>query len=209
MSALRATILLSAINEVERTGTPTRASNLRTGSVPTSDIKYDNINKHTSKQKEKKISLLKAASRLAEVVEVGTFLLLISASQPAAKVSYQPPTPISELCTFIGRHEHTEHTAKTYALLTAATPHVGQAPQAIRVTVAVTPEHVIGSRDHGPHGTSRRTDGARRNARRSALGPPCKAAPAPPASPHRNLPYQLATVPRWSSSRNTINLKAS
>lgn len=62
-------------------------------------MKYKNI-KSANKHKRKR-SLLKAASRLAEVVDVGTCLLLMSASQPAAKDSYQPPTPISELCTFI------------------------------------------------------------------------------------------------------------
>ncbi|CAB3222775.1 unnamed protein product [Arctia plantaginis] len=127
----------------------------------------------------------------------------MSASQPAAKVSYQPPTPISELCTFIERHlcSHTSLTTADYlisrealrgrvriastpdyteisqppltsavkvlvsyvggarvaeafggALLTSAgAPHVGQAPQAVRVAVTIAPEHaLIGSRDHGP-----------------------------------------------------------
>ncbi|CAH2226553.1 jg22699 [Pararge aegeria aegeria] len=54
-----------------------------------------------------KESLLKAASRLADVVDVGTCLLLMSASQSAARQSYQPPTPISWLCTFIEPQLHT------------------------------------------------------------------------------------------------------
>lgn len=38
------------------------------------------------------------------------------------------------------------------ALLTSTgAPHVGQAPQAVRVAVTIAPEHaLIGSRDHGP-----------------------------------------------------------
>lgn len=154
---------------------------------------------------KKKRSLLRAASRLAEVVDVGTCLLLMSASQPAAKHSYQPPTPISGLCTFIERHLHTLTTgylvsrtlfagrrvaSTSYctdsqppltsagqvlesglgggrrgpALLTSAgAPHVGQAPQAVRVAVTIAPEHaLIGSRDHGPRARTNVLFAARR-----------------------------------------------
>lgn len=122
-------------------------------------------------------------------MDVGTCLLLMSASQPAAQLSYQPPTPISGLCTCIERHLHTLTTdhrlrgrgrtsrRRIYVLLhrftgsltsagqvlesqkrrgpalltSAGTPHVGQAPQAVRVAVTIAPEHaLIGSRDHGP-----------------------------------------------------------
>lgn len=54
-------------------------------------------------------SLLKAASRLAEVVDVGTCLLRMSASQWAARLSCQPPTPMCRLCTFIEHDAHSAH----------------------------------------------------------------------------------------------------
>lgn len=131
---------------------------------------------------------------------MGTCLLRMSASQPAAKHSYQPPTPISELCTFIERHRsHTSLSAHsaTWSPLALAT-HIGRRPTRWPGSTGGTSSCHHSTRTCS-HRFARpwpaRADGrarcgaARGGMARSASGPPLprphrRAAPPLPSAPH-------------------------
>lgn len=74
--------------------------------------------------------------------------------------------------------------AAVEALLTSAgAPHVGQAPQAVRVAVTIAAKHaLIGSRDHGPRAVGRAVWCATHGGVSPPLAPPCPAPPPPSAA---------------------------
>lgn len=138
---------------------------------------------------------------------MGTCLLLMSASQGADERSDQPTTPIRELCTIITSLRDTRPRPRHGLLLTSTgAPHVGQAPQAIRVAVTVAAEHVIGSRDHGPR-SERAGSGAPRGGmtparlsprpgpRRPARAPASARAPALAPGPRPRRPRTRRLTP--------------
>lgn len=77
----------------------------------------------------------------------------MSASQPAAKLSYQPPTPISELCTFIERHvcSHTLRPLATESHLRRTTPRFTASADVTRVLVSVRGTCTAGRRRCATH----------------------------------------------------------
>lgn len=121
-------------------------------------------------------------------------LLTPHVGQPAGRQALAPAAHSHKRAVHF--HQHVTSLRRQHHTLLTSTgaPHVGQAPQAVRVAVTIAPEHLIGSRDHGPRARIRAAFSAARGGMSAArLSPRPARCPLPPprALPAPALPSPL------------------